>query len=99
MNVEFHSAAERELRQAVDYYNDQQPDLGYEFAAEVEEAVERIRSSPDAWAWISQQDNLRRCQTHRFPYGLIYQVQPNRVLIIAVMHLKRRPGYWNDRLP
>jgi plasmid stabilization system protein ParE len=99
VNVEFHSAAERELRQAVDYYNDQQPDLGYEFAAEVEEAVERIRNSPDAWAWISQQDNLRRCQTHRFPYGLIYQVQPNRVLIIAVMHLKRRPGYWNDRLP
>lgn len=99
MNVEFHSAAERELRQAVDYYNDQQSDLGYEFAAEVEGAVARIRNSPDAWAWISQQDNLRRCQTHRFPYGLIYQVQPNRILVIAVMHLNRRPGYWQDRLP
>lgn len=98
MNVEFHSAAEREVLGAVDYYNDQQPNLGYEFASEVEEAVERIRNSPDAWAWISQQDNLRRCQTHRFPYGLIYQVQPNRILIIAVMHLKRRPGYWQDRL-
>jgi hypothetical protein len=98
VNVEFHSAAEREVLEAVDSYNDQQPNLGYEFASEVEEAVERIRNSPDAWAWISQQDNLRRCQTHRFPYGLIYQVQPNRILIIAVMHLKRRPGYWQDRL-
>jgi hypothetical protein len=72
VNVEFHSATEREIRQAVDYYNDQQPDLGYEFASEVEEAVGRIRNNPNAWAWISRQDNLRRCQTHRFPYGLIY---------------------------
>jgi hypothetical protein len=98
VNVEFHSMTEREIRQAVDYYNDQQPNLGYEFAAEVEGAVERIQSSPDAWAWISKQDNLRRCPTHRFPYGLIYQVQPNRILNIAVMHLKPRPGYWQDRL-
>jgi plasmid stabilization system protein ParE len=99
VNVEFHSAAEREVGQDVDYYNDQQPGLGYEFAAEVEDAVQRIGDNPEAWAWISQPDNLRRCQTHRFPYGLIYQVQARRIVIVAVAHLKRRPGHWQDRLP
>jgi mRNA-degrading endonuclease RelE of RelBE toxin-antitoxin system len=99
VNVDFHPAAERELLDAVQYYNDQRPDLGYEFAAEVEEAVNRVRAHPEGWAWVSERDDLRRCQTKRFPYRLIYQVQPNRVLILAVAHLKRRPGYWRDRLP
>jgi plasmid stabilization system protein ParE len=98
VNLEFHSAAERELLEAINYYNDQRPGLGYEFADAVEEAAERIRANPKGWAWASEKDELRRCQTKRFPYGLIYQVQVRRIVVVAVMHLRRRPGYWRDRL-
>ena len=99
MNVDFHSAAEREFLQAVDYYNGQKPGLRFEFADQVRDAVQSIRTHPDAWAWISQKDNLRRCRTRRFPYGIIYLVRSDRILILAVAHLRRRPDYWRDRLP
>jgi len=41
--------------------------------------------------------NTRRCRTKRFPYGLIYRCKGDEILIVAVAHLHRRPGYWHDR--
>ena len=41
---------------------------------------------------------VRRCLTRRFPYGIIYQIVDHEILIIAVMHLKRRPMYWQNRI-
>jgi plasmid stabilization system protein ParE len=97
VNVEFHSRAAAELDEAVDYYNQRVPQLGREFAEEVRAAVTRIQDRPEAWTLLSD-DGIRRCVTHRFPYGIIYQVQPQRVVIIAVAHLRRRPGYWRRRV-
>ena len=97
MKVEFHSQASAEFNDAIDYYNLRKPNLGREFAGEVREAVERIRDFPNAWALVIEEEEIRRCQTHRFPYGVIYQVQPDRILIIAVAHLHRRPNYWRRR--
>jgi toxin ParE1/3/4 len=98
VNVEFHSEASIELNDAVDYYNQLQPELGRRFADEVRLAVRRIEDHPEAWAFIEEKENLRRCLTHRFPYGLIYQIQPHRILIIALVNLRRRPGYWRSRV-
>ena len=98
MNVEFHSQASAELNDAVDYYNQREAGVGRRFAEEVRNAVRRIEDFPQAWALVAEEEGLRRCQTNRFPYGLIYQVQPQRILIIAVAHLHRRPGYWRSRL-
>ena len=98
VTVEFHSQASAELNDAVDYYNQQKPDLGRRFAAEVRSAVQRIQDHPQAWTLVAEPDGLRRCQTHRFPYGLIYQLQPGRIVIVAVAHLHRRPGYWRSRV-
>ncbi len=42
---------------------------------------------------------IRRCRTHRFPYGLIYTIERDEVLIISVMHLHRHPESWRRNLP
>jgi hypothetical protein len=96
MKVEFLEVAEVELAEAISYFNDQSEGLGFEFAAEVKQAIMRIVQFPDAWTKLSKR--TRRCRTKRFPYGLVYQVRGDLILIIAVMHLRRHPSTWKSRL-
>lgn len=95
MIFSFHPAAEQELNDAVDYYNQCRDGLGVEFAKEVYSAIQNILSFPNAWTHLSK--NTRRCLANRFPYGVIYQIADDEIFIIAVMHLNREPGYWKDR--
>jgi len=96
MKYSFHPSARAELNDSVDYYEDCRPGLGLGFAEEVYSTVQRIIRFPEAWPPLSP--NSRRCLTNRFPYGLIYQVLEDEILIVAVMQLNRKPGYWKDRL-
>jgi plasmid stabilization system protein ParE len=95
MNFSFYPDAERELNEAVDYYNKCKEGLGLEFAKEIFFAVENIVSFPKAWTVLSK--NTRRCLLNRFPYGIIYQIKEKEIIIIAVMHLNRKPKYWKKR--
>jgi toxin ParE2 len=96
MKYDFLAPARAELQEAVDYYEDRRPGLGEELAAEVRATIDRILLNPTAWAKLSA--NVRRCRLRRFPYALIYQVEPDRMLVVAVMHLRRDPVYWRSRL-
>ncbi len=96
MNVRILSCAEQELSEAVDYYNTQCPGLGYEFAAEVQQTLTRITEFPEAWPSLSARS--RRCLTRRFPYGILYQVRRNEILVLAVMHMKQDPRKWQQRI-
>ncbi|OGQ52198.1 MAG: plasmid stabilization protein [Deltaproteobacteria bacterium RIFCSPLOWO2_02_FULL_53_8] len=96
MNIRVLACAELEFVESVDYYNEQRSGLGFEFAAEVKNTLERIRLFPDAWPLLS--NRTRRCITNRFPYGIIYQVRHDMVLVVAIMHLKREPKIWHERV-
>jgi len=96
MNFFFHPEAKRELMDAVKYYNECGSGLGYIFMEEVNTTINRIIQFPKSWSELSK--NTRRCLTRRFPYCIIYQEIDAGILIIAVMHLKREPGYWKNRL-
>ncbi|OGQ69183.1 MAG: plasmid stabilization protein, partial [Deltaproteobacteria bacterium RIFCSPLOWO2_12_FULL_42_16] len=91
----FHPDAEKELNEAIAYYNECQNGLGLEFAKELYLSIQNILSFPHAWAPLSA--NTRRCLTNRFPYGVIYQITDEEVFIIAVMYLNREPSYWKNR--
>lgn len=94
--VTFLEVAELELDEAVEYYNSEVSGLGLEFLEEVVSCLKRVSSYPEAWSICSS--NIRRCLTRRFPYGILYQVRKEEILIVAVMHLHRKPTYWKDRL-
>ena len=96
MNVRVLEVAQRELDEAVSYYNGQVAGLGDAFLLEAIAAIERIRQFPDAWHPLGE--NVRRCRLRRFPYGLIYHADESGVLVVAVAHTHRRPEYWRDRL-
>lgn len=88
--------AQRELDEAFDYYEEQRNGLGREFLEEVLSALKRIKLNPTAWAPFS--NRTFRCVTKRFPYGIIYQVRDEMVLVIAIAHQHRKPDYWKDRI-
>ncbi len=96
MDFEFYPPAEDEYHLAVSHYDEIRPELGDRFVHEIEATIVRICRHPLAWRKISR--HARRCLARTFPYGIIYVVEQQRIIILAVMHLARRPGYWKGRL-
>lgn len=95
MRHTFHPEAEAEFYEAIDYYEGCQEGLGYDFAREVYSAIRNIMDYPKAWPVL--EGVIRRCQTKRFPYGVIYSEEADEIFILAIMHLHRDPDYWKDR--
>ncbi len=96
MKVEFLDPAKSELEEAIHYYEEQKKGLGDDFAEEVKKTIGRIIQYPEAWSRLSER--TRRCLTNRFPYGLIYQIRGESIMIIAVLNLFRDPKTWRDRI-
>jgi plasmid stabilization system protein ParE len=61
----------------------------------VESAFDQIRRHPTLWRIMKGQ--FRRYLVHQFPYAVIYAVEGRTIYIAAIMHLKRKPGYWESR--
>ena len=70
--------------------------LGTEFLAEVERTTATIVSHPKAASKVKK--DIRRRLLKRFPFGILYVATIDEIVVLAVMHLRRRPGYWQDRL-
>ena len=92
----YHPDAEKEFLKAIDYYEECRIGLGYEFAIEVYSAIERIIEYPDAWPVV--EEDIHRCLTQRFPFGILYTLEKNQIYILAVMQLQRDPDYWKNRI-
>ena len=92
----FHPEASREYVAAAEYYEECRPGLGAKFTLEVEAAISRIIEAPVRWPLFEQ--DVRRCLTHTFPFGILYTVERDAVVIVAVMHCSRKPSYWKGRL-
>lgn len=95
--LRFHPEAEAELLAAAAWYETQQGDLGKRFLAAVRDSLVRIQMNPRLFPLVD--DEIRRCLTRTFPFGLLFQVEPDKIVIWAVMHLHREPGYWKNRVP
>jgi hypothetical protein len=95
MNFSFHPEAENEFNTAIDYYEEIESGLGYDFALEVYLTIRRAVEFPKAWTLL--EGDIRRCLVHRFPYGILYSEKEGGIFILAVMNLHRNPKYWKRR--
>lgn len=96
MRFLFHPKAEEEFIEAIAYYESCEPGLGLDFSREVYAAIQNVTGFPALWPKVD--DDIHRCLVHRFPYGVLYSIEPDGVFILAVMHLHRDPDYWKSRL-
>ena len=94
--VLFHPEADAEFIDATRYYERQAPGLGGIFLNEVLKAINVIQENPEMFKPIGS--GVRRKVLHRFPYSLLYAIESEKILIVAMMHQKRRPNYWQARL-
>lgn len=87
--------ADEDVLEAVAYYDRESTELGTAFVEEVRTAFGLIAERPEAWSCFS--GSLRKLLIHRFPYRALYENREDVVVVIGIMHTKRRPGKWLRR--
>jgi len=91
-----HPQAKAELDGAIAWYESKVPGLGLDFLASIEQALQRIQQTPQAWP-PHVDSRFRKYLVERFPYSIFYMERPNAIWIAALAHAKRRPDYWKRR--
>ena len=88
-----------EERDAGRWYNERVTGLGDDFRAELIAGIERIAEGPKVWPTNAHDRRTRSYLLQRFPYSIVYVVgSDGGVVVAAVAHAKRRPGYWRGRV-
>lgn len=96
MKSEFLPEAEKELREAARYYENEAPGVGIAFIVELHKTVASIVDNPFAAQTVRK--CIRKKVLSRFPFNVLYSVEEEAVVIVAVAHQKRRPTYWRRRM-
>lgn len=95
MEVTFHPEAVEEAAAAHAWYAERSPQAARAFLAELDRAVVSLMEAP--LRWPPGVHGCRRLLLRRFPFGLFYRLALDEVQVVAVAHLRRRPGYWKSR--
>lgn len=95
MKIRVSKLAQQEIDDAFDWYDTQSSGLGLKFLDDFDRSVRRIISYPQSCEKIEHE--IHRCLLSRFPFGIIYGIDNDTIIIIAVAHLHRHPSYWINR--
>jgi len=96
LDVRLRPEAEDDLAEAAVWYEEQQPGLGQRFLDAAAATVSRISASPLAFPIVYR--STRRALLQRFPFGVFFQVEQERVVVIGVLHGSRHPRAWRRRV-
>jgi plasmid stabilization system protein ParE len=94
-NVIFHPEAQEEYEQALAWYQARSVRAAARFEAEVDRLLNLVQLQPESFP--AYDNDHRYAVLRRFSYTLIYQVQPDRIFVVAVAQAGQRPGYWQGR--
>lgn len=97
MKVQFHPGAREDLREGRAFYRQRSPLAALAFARAMEAAVEHVRDSPHQHP-LGDHGTRRFVLPGRFPYVVVYRLRNEAIVIVAVAHQSREPGYWRARL-
>lgn len=93
--VRFHPEAEREYLSSLGWYSERSLEAALDFENEFQRAISAIENAPQRWpAYFSL---FRRFVLHQFPFSVVYRIGDEEILVLAIAHAHRRPGYWRKR--
>jgi len=92
MNIFFTKLTKQELDDAIAYYEMELAGLGIKFKEEIKSSILRIKEHPEAWS--IERGEVRKALLHRFPYKILYSIEKDHILILAIAHQHRKPNYW-----
>ena len=94
--VEIIAAARFEFDEAFDWYAKRSFRAAIGFAAGIDAAIENISLDPERFP--RTYGNCQRCILNHYPYSVVFYRTPERIIIVAIAHAKRRPAYWRSRM-
>ena len=97
MRVSFHPEAAAEVERAQAWYEERSALAAAGFLQELTRALQRLRSHPARYQVAAH--GTRRVLLEQYPFSLVYLIRHDEVVVVAVAHHKRRPGYWGRRVP
>ena len=97
MTLRIHRLAVAEIDHEVDYYESCSAGLGAELEDEIDAVLETILQFPQAAPHWRDRPDRRVAVLDRFPFTLVYQIKTKEIVILALAHMSRRPGYWSRR--
>lgn len=92
MKIFFTKLAKQELDDAFIFYELENTGLGIKFNNEIKKSLKRIIKNPEAWS--IECGEIRKALLHRFPYKILYSIEKDHILILAIAHQHRKPNYW-----
>ena len=93
--IDYLSGARRDFDESFGWYRQRSARAAIRFADAVDEALKQVAAHPTRF--VSSDGVHREYTVKKFPFRIVYRLTKNRVLVVAIAHAKRRPGYWSDR--
>ncbi|MEA3491387.1 MAG: type II toxin-antitoxin system RelE/ParE family toxin [Campylobacterota bacterium] len=94
--ISFKSEVYDDVKTAYDWYEKQYIGLGEDFILILEDTYQEISQSPKLYQKIYK--SVRRKLMRKFPYGIFFVLKENQIIVIAIMHTKRNPMDWSNRI-
>lgn len=93
--IDFLSGARRDFDESFDWYAERSTQAAERFVDAVNAALEKVATNPTQFT--SADGVHRECPVKKFPFRIVYRLVEDRVLVVAIAHAKRRPGFWRKR--
>jgi plasmid stabilization system protein ParE len=94
--VDYLPGARRDFDESFGWYAERSVQAALRFVSAVEAALSAIALDPKRFAAIDAVH--RECPVGHFPFRVVFRVAVDRIVVVAIAHAKRRPGYWKDRI-
>jgi len=93
--IDAEPSVDADIEAAFDWYEGEEPGLGFEFVDELRHAYRRILDGP--FKYQELRSGVRRSITRRFPYAIYFSVEDEVIVVVAVLHTARDPAEWQQR--